>query len=87
LSGSSCWRVNSRCGPPSHLTPAAPDGRFATGTRIGCQYTAKSRTREAAMAPFAKGGDGNKTLDAYLSGKLSRLVFQTVLSSGRSGRI
>jgi hypothetical protein len=49
--------------------------------------TAKEPTREAAMAPFAKGGDGNEALGAYLSGKLSGLVFQTVLSSGRSGRI
>lgn len=39
------------------------------------------------MAPFAKDGDGNEALGAYLSGKLSGLLFQTVLSSGRSGRI
>jgi len=44
-------------------------------------------THEAALAAFTKLAAAMRPLGAYLSGKLSGLVFQTPLSSGRSGRI
>lgn len=45
-------------------------------------------TCEAALAAFAKSWRRPmRPLGAYLSGKLSGLMFQTILSVGRSGRI
>jgi hypothetical protein len=40
-------------------------------------------TREAAMAAFEKSGAADKTLAAFLSGKLSGLMFRKLLSGPR----
>ena len=64
-------------------------GRAATmGAIESARRTATSRHARLGWPRSPRAGDDNsQTTGAYLSGKLSGLMFQTMLSVGRSGRI
>ena len=77
------------------LMPIGPRGRpwmWASGhnkaiERAGCGYE-PTRLRWRRSPGAGDGNNGNRRrMRANLSGKLSGLMFQTILSVGRSGRI